>query len=238
MEIGLDLGLEIVHYPALPRVATRNIGGLFPRAASRRSLQDVWSCLVVGERSQFDDPASFCRCLCRCPWRLQRLGGQNSDRPVLRTNEDSPSGHRQMSRRPAVDPYYPHQAATAPQGIPQASEGLAATSEAATGAASPPRPAEANTASPPAGQLAGQPKGDQIEIPGAARRSIPIGSEATVASPSSLAASPALAAGRRPHPTPRPPPGHRKLLSGSFRRSLPEATTLLAKGRPSTRRRP
>ncbi|MGI6416989.1 MAG: hypothetical protein ACOX1P_15080 [Thermoguttaceae bacterium] len=101
-----------------------------------------------------------------------------------------PPGTGQMSRRPAVDPYYPHQAATAPQGIPQASEGLAATSEAATGAASPPRPAEANTASPPAGQLAGQPKGDQIEIPGAARRSIPIGSEATVASPSSLAASP------------------------------------------------
>lgn len=101
-----------------------------------------------------------------------------------------PPGTGQMSRRPAVDPYYPHRAAAAPQGVPQASEGLAATSEAASGAASPPGPAEANTAPPPAGQLAGQPKGDQIEIPGAARRSIPIGSEATVASPSSLAASP------------------------------------------------
>ena len=101
-----------------------------------------------------------------------------------------PPGTGQMSRRPAVDPYYPHRAATAPQGVPQASEGLAATSEAASGAASPPGPAEANTAPPPAGQLAGQPKGDQIEIPGSARRSIPIGSEATVASPSSLAASP------------------------------------------------
>ena len=115
-----------------------------------------------------------------------------------------PPGTGQMSRRPAVDPYYPHQAATAAEGIPRASAGLAATPEAASQAASPPQTAAADTAPAPAEhapapaehapapaeQLAAQPKGDPIEIPVSARRSIPLGSEAVAASPSSLAANP------------------------------------------------
>lgn len=206
-----------------------------PRGALSRMSGHVWSSV---ERSQFDDPASFCRCLCRCPWRLQRLGGQNSDRPVLRTNEDSPSGHRpdvaparcrsllsssschgppRASRRPRKDlpPLRrPRPERLPPLGLPKRTLRHRPLSNWPGS----PRAIRSRFPAPPGGAF-----------PLAAKRPLPVLRPLPQARPR----------GRPPpHPTPRPPPGHRKLLSGSFRRSLPEATTLLAKGRPSTRRRP